>query len=110
MLSSSSYYRNKIEEYKNIMSQISGLFSYSANCSALVQGGSSYMEGLIISGEPIDKGNIAKLSSTLGSIDDALNTIIAECMSKISENEGLLQQAIVKEQKLAEENASDGGV
>lgn len=80
---SSSYYSGLIEKYKNVVSSVSSLYTYIGNASSNLGKCKSLISENKINGDSIDNGMLDNISSTLQSLTSSLNTVVAECKSKI---------------------------
>ena len=74
-LQSSSYYKEKIDEFVALGKKLSGLTEHITTCNTSVTHGIEYLGEIVICNEPIDKNVLGdNVGKTLGDIADALNT------------------------------------
>lgn len=94
---SSSYYSALIDKYKNVVSRVSSLYTYIGNATSNLGTCKTLISENTIDDNPIDKGMLDNISSTLQTLTSSLNTIVAECMSKIDYYTGLYHAALYAE-------------
>jgi hypothetical protein len=104
-MQSSAYYAAKIAEFKAAQSAIKGLYAPLEDCEDENSKGEKIVKDLIICGEPMDKGKLKNLSSTLSTISGYFDQIIAECSRLISEYQALYEAAKAAEEEAARQAA-----
>ena len=101
-LQSSSYYKGKIDEFVALGESLSALSDDITTCGTSVTKGVTYLGAIIICNEPIDKNVLGdNVGKTLGDIEDALNTLISECNTKIEDYTDLYNAAVKEETRRA---------
>ena len=101
-LQSSSYYKEKIDEFVALGKKLSGLAEHITTCNTSVTHGIEYLGEIVICNEPIDKNVLGdNVGKTLGDIADALNTLISECNTKIEDYTDLYNAAVKEETRRA---------
>ena len=98
---SSSECQAMIDKYQGIKAKILGLFDYLSECSSSIIECEPYLNEVNIDGEPIDKGKLGELSSTINGFKDAFSTIVAECESLIQKYTAMKAEALRREAEAA---------
>lgn len=104
---SSAEYAAKITEFKEAKASISGLSDKLSDCTESLTKGENLIKELMICGEPMDKGKLSSISSTLTTISSNFDSIIAECDKLIGEYEDLYQKALAAEKNKNNNNNSN---
>ena len=103
-MASSSEYLAKIEKFKNIQSQVSAVTGKVTACSDAITTASGYINGVIISGESIDQGELTKeAAAKISAISGDLEEVIAECSKLIQKYDELYREAKAAEEAAAYE-------
>lgn len=99
-MASSSYYKGKIDEFNELKAQLSSLLGKIDTSVSTVKKSKEYLDGIIICGEPIDKGVLGdNVLATIESITSTINNLISECGTKIAEYTELYYSAVEAEQR-----------
>lgn len=93
----SAYYLTKIKELQESKSKVNGLFSYITECETDLDKSQKYMDNLTICGEPLDKGKVKEIVTSLENITSDFNAIIKECDTKIAEYQEKYEAALKAE-------------
>lgn len=105
-MESSAYYKQKIDEFTALKNQLTGLLAPIETCSSSVAKSRSYLDNIIICGNPIDKEVISgTIEPTVKNMSSIVQTLISECQTKINEYTDLYNKALKKEQEEAERAA-----
>ena len=103
-MASSSEYLAKVDKFKKIQSQVSAVTGKVTACSDAITKAAEYINGVVISGEPIDQGTLTKdTASKIKSIGSDLEEVIAECSKLIQKYDELYRQAKEAEKRAAYE-------
>ncbi len=103
-MATSAEYLAKIEKFKSIQSQVSAVTGKVTACSDAITTASGYINGVIISGEPIDQGELTETASAqIKSISSDLDEVIAECSRLIQKYDELYRQTKAAEEAAAYE-------
>jgi len=107
MAYSSGYCRGKMEQYRQVISQIGGLNGGIDACGVSISGSDGnvgvnfHVNKLIISGKTIDDGKLAAISSNVSNIQGMLSPVKAECEEKILYWNALYREALAREMEEA---------
>ena len=105
-MESSAYYKQKVDEFTNLKAQLSGLLGPVETCVGSITKSRSYLDNIVICGEPVDKGVLGgNVGTTVNDIGDLIETLISECQTKINEYTDLYDAALKAEQEAAEREA-----
>lgn len=101
-MATSAEYLAKIEEFKSIRASVSAVTGKVTACSDAIKTVGDYINGIIVSGNPIDQGELTvtaagKISSISGDLEEIMN----ECSKLIQKYDELYRAA-----KKAEEEAA----
>lgn len=105
-MESSAFYKQKIDEFTNLKGQLSGLLGPVETCNTSLTKSRSYLDNIVICGEPIDKGVLAgNVGTAVNDLGDIIEKLISECQTKINEYTDLYNAALKAEQEAAEREA-----
>lgn len=103
-MSSSSYYKKKINKYQNIKSKLKETLEYFDDCFTNMNDSASHLENVILENEPFDKGKIREEINNLSKINQNLKSVINECNYKIDKYTKLYKKALAEERKASNSN------
>lgn len=106
-MASSSFYKGKIDEFNNLKAQLLSLLAKVDNSTLALNKSRSYLDNIVICGEPIDKGVLQNnVSTTINDISDTIDNLISECGTKVNEYTELYYAAVEAENREARRNRS----
>jgi hypothetical protein len=101
-MESSSYYKQKIDYFKELKKQLSGLNDYIDSCDTSLRKSKSYLDEVIICNESIDNGGLEDNAAVaIGNVSTTVTTLISECSTKINAYTDLYNRAYKAEQRRA---------
>ena len=103
-MATSAEYLAKIDKFKSIQAQVSAVTGKVTACSDAITTASGYINGVIVSGESIDQGELTKdTAAQISGIAGDLDEVIAECSKLIQKYDELYKQAKAAEEAAAYE-------
>ncbi len=103
-MASSSEYLAKVDKFKSIKAQVSAVTGKVTACSDAITAASEYINGIIISGDSIDQGELTKeAAGKIKGISGDLEEVMAECSKLIQKYDELYRQAKAAEEAAAYE-------
>ena len=101
-MSSSTYYKQKVEQFSAIKRQLSNLNNYIDNCDTSLKNSKKYLDEIIICNETVDQGVLEEnVAITVSNVSSVVTSLISECTSRINEYQRLYEKAYKKEQRQA---------
>lgn len=103
-MSASSEYLAKVDKFKSIKAQVSAVTGKVTACSDAITTASGYINGIIISGDSIDQGELTKeAAGKISAISGDLEEVMNECSKLIQKYDELYRQAKAEEEAAAYE-------
>lgn len=99
MALSSADCRAKIAEFKTIKTELLGIIDGIDGYISEFSGISTYLEDLIVNGEPIDKEQLSNMSVSLEKIKGNFQSVVKECEQRIQEYTNLFYEALARERE-----------